>query len=333
MKVLIIGSNYDWSIERIYKKELEKLGVEVHLIETQNLFYNYYYKGIWNKICFRSGLSSIYRKINDLVIDFTKRQNYDLIWVFKGMELYPATINKLKNQSTRIINFNPDNPFVFSGKGSGNSNVRNSINLFDEHFTYDYNVKLQFEKSSKVKCSIVPFGFDEEIISELEVSIHQEINAVCFLGNPDSYRAKVLKEVLNMGLSLHVYGNHWEKFLSHPLLTIHKPVIGKSFYQTLRNYRVQLNIMRIHNPDSHNMRSIEIPGCGGIMLAPKTLDHVHFFEEGKEAFFYTNTESLVNQAKKILEMDSRKINEIRIAAREKVLSEFSYSKLVQKIIS
>jgi spore maturation protein CgeB len=144
---------------------------------------------------------------------------------------------------------------------------------------------------------------------------------------------KVLKEVLNMGLSLHVYGNHWGKFLTHPLLTIHKPVLGKSFFQTLKKYRVQLNIMRVHNPDSHNMRSIEIPGCGGIMLAPRTTDHVLFFEEGKEAFFYTNTESLVSQAKEILKMDSQKINQIRIAAREKVLSEFSYSKLVHKFIS
>ncbi len=333
MKVLIIGSNFEWSIERIYQKELQKIGAKVLLIETQNIFYDYYFQSIRNKILFRLGLSKIYRKINNSVVDITKDERYDLIWVFKGMELYPSTINKLKNQSTRIINFNPDNPFVFSGRGSGNSNVTNSLNLYDEHFTYDNDVKLEIEKNFKVKCSIVPFGFDEEVILDLEENFHQEMNAVCFLGNPDIYRAKVLKEVLNMGLSLHVYGNHWGKFLTHPLLTIHKPIFGKSFFQTLRKYRVQLNIMRTHNLDSHNMRSIEIPGCGGIMLAPRTTDHMKFFEEGKEAFFYTNTESLVNQAKIILEMDSKKINEIRIAARIKILSEFSYSKLVQKFIS
>ena len=43
--------------------------------------------------------------------------------------------------------------------------------------------------------------------------------------------------------------------------------------------------MRIHNPDSHNMRSFEVPGVGGIMVAPDTKEHRIFFEVGKEIFY------------------------------------------------
>jgi spore maturation protein CgeB len=332
LKILILGSNYCWSIDQIYKRELIKTDNEVHFIEIQNLFFDYYFKNVLNKISFRLGFSAIYDRINNYVLNQTENQTYDLIWVFKGMELYPSTLQKLRKQSKRLINFNPDNPFIFSGKGSGNSNVTNSINLFDEHFTYDSSIKDRLINEFGVKCTLVPFGFDQEIILDNELSNLEEVNSVCFLGNPDSYRAEILKSVLDQGLPLHVYGFKWDKFLKHPLVKCHEPVYERKFLQIIRSYRVHLNIMRIHNLDSHNMRSIEIPGCGGIMLAPKTKDHVNFFEEGKEAFFYSSGKDLVNKAKSILEMDINNINKIRNSAREKVLAEFSYSKLVKKFI-
>ncbi len=310
-----------------------KIGHEVQFIEVQNMFYDYYYKNALNKIYFRLGISNIYEEINNSVLDQTKNKLYDLIWVFKGMELYPNTLKTLKKRSKKLINFNPDNPFIFSGRGSGNSNVTNSIKLFDEYFTYDLNVKIRLEVEYGINCTLVPFGFDQDLILASDLPNSEEEKSVCFVGNPDKYRAQILLSVLNNGLPLNVFGNNWSRYLKHPLVKCYDAIYEKQFYHMLKKYRVQLNIMRIHNPDSHNMRSIEIPGCGGIMLAPRTTDHVEFFEEGKEAFFYTNTESIVNQAKIILEMDSQKINEIRIAAKEKVLSEFSYSKLVQKFIS
>ena len=57
-------------------------------------------------------------------------------------------------------------------------------------------------------------------------------------------------------------------------------VESSDFWKVLRKYRVQLNLMRPHNLDSHNMRSIEVPAVGGIGLFPDTPDHERFFEKG-----------------------------------------------------
>ena len=248
------------------------------------------------------------------------------------MELTPQTIIKLKKQTARLINFNPDNPFIFSDIGSGNKNISQSIHLYDEHFTYNYEVKSRIESEFGLKCTFVPFGFDNEVISTEELNEVAEIKAVCFVGNPDTYRSRILQEILDHGLPLHVYGHDWQKHIKHPNLTIHGAVYEKDYYKTLRKYRVQLNIMRVHNLDSHNMRSIEVPGCGGIMLAPRTKDHEAFFEEGKEAFLYNDVMDLISQAKKILELSHMDAMLLRKKAYSRVENNYSYEKLTNAFL-
>jgi hypothetical protein len=331
--ILIIGSNYNWSLERIYRKELLNLGHKVELIPVQNWFYDYYYKYKLNKVIFRLGLSNILSRIQSQLFNEIGEKQYDLIWVFKGMELHPSTLRNLRLKNTkRLINFNPDNPFIFSSKGSGNKFITKSIMHYDMHFTYDKDVKIKIESEFGISCGLVPFGFDSDVLLNSELFLIKEINAVCFIGNPDKYRAGILMDVLKQGLPLHVFGNNWEDFLTHPNLKCHGPVYEHNYFNILRSYRVQLNIMRAHNLDSHNMRSIEITGCGGIMLAPKTSDHVRFFNENIEAYFYTDSESLIMKAKELLSLDFSKAMQIRMAASKKVLQKFTYDKLVNNFI-
>lgn len=332
MKILIIGSDYRWSIERIYKRELLKLGNDVVHVPVQNWYYEFYYKSPIHKVLVRLGITRLQAKIQKRILAEINGQSFDLIWVFKGMELTPQTLLTLKKKTTRLINFNPDNPFIFSGKGSGNKNITRSIYLYDEHFTYNHEVKAKIESEFKLKCTLLSFGFDNEVISIEELNEVEEIKAVCFVGNPDSYRSKILQEIVDKGLPLHVYGHDWHKHLKHPSLTIHGAVYEKDYYKTLRKYRVQLNIMRVHNLNSHNMRSIEVPGCGGIMLAPRTKDHEAFFEEGKEAFYFNDVKDLVLQAKKILELEDFDANALRIKASSRVQSDYSYSSLIKTFL-
>jgi spore maturation protein CgeB len=333
MKILLIGSNYTWSIERIYKQELETLGNEVELLDVQNQFYDYYYKSPFHKLFYRIGISGILSKINKGVLSQVSSKHYELIWVFKGMELFPDTLRVLKLKTKKLINYNPDNPFIFSGKGSGNSNVTEGILLYDLHLTYDEWVKEKIEREYNIQTELLPFGFDDAAISDEDLDALDEVNAVCFLGNPDKYRATIIQKLVDQQIEVHLYGNDWQKFVNHRCAIIHQPVYGQDFYKTLRKYRVQLNIMRAHNLNSHNMRSIEIPGAGGVMLAPKTADHLSFFELGEEIFIYEDTENLINETQRLLNQDKSALEQIRKSARAKVLKEFTYKVQTKRILS
>ncbi len=78
--------------------------------------------------------------------------------------------------------------------------------------------------------------------------------------------------------------------------------------------------MRVHNEDSHNMRTFETPGVGGIMLAPDTTEHRMFFEEGKEAFLFKEVNDCIEKIKKIMNLSYDNAMKVREAARSRSLN-------------
>ena len=146
-----------------------------------------------------------------------------------------------------------------------------------------------------------------------------------FVGNPDKYRAAFITSLAEEGIQTDVFGNDWQKYISHQNVTVHKTVEGDEFWKTLYKYRVQLNLMRPHNLTTHNMRSIEIAGIGGIQLAPDTEDHRQYFIPEKEIFLYKEMGDCILQIKKILALSHSAAEEIRQNAhRRSANSGYSY---------
>ena len=324
MKLLLVGSNNKWAIERYYIKYLREINdVEIYHFTAPDIVYDFYAKNIINKILFKLKLITKYKEVNKQLLAISQEFKPDVIWIFKGMEIYPETISKLKNNS-RLVNYNPDNPFIFTGAGSGNKNVTKSIGLYDLHFTYSREIERELLSSYPAcKVAYLPFGYDlNGYTPEKNV---EEILSACFIGNPDKERAKIINQLNDAGISLHIYGHNWSKYVSSKKNTLHSAVVGDAFWRNMQQYRVQLNIMRIHNLNSHNMRTFEIATVGGIQLIPRTIEHKEFYIENEEAFFYDNIEDLANKIKYILKLPQNDISRIRESSKKRALnSGYSY---------
>src|SRR5580658_6310246 len=120
MRLLIVGSDKIYAIENYYEKYIAQQGIEVFLFTAQNFFYDYYHHSVINKIIYKAGLSSIVREINDRLKKVVEELQPHVVWVFKGMEITPECLAWIKQKDIILVNYNPDNPFIFSGKGSGN---------------------------------------------------------------------------------------------------------------------------------------------------------------------------------------------------------------------
>jgi spore maturation protein CgeB len=325
MRIIIVGSDKIYAIENFYKKYLIDLGAEVFVFTAQNYFYEYYNQSIFHKILYRFSLSGIITRINRLFKENVVQFNPDIIWVFKGMEIRPDSLKWAKNKKIKLVNYNPDNPFIFSGRGSGNSNVTRSISLYDLHFTYNMSVKEKLENEYKMNVCFLPFGFDLDNRLFETCANQEEIVKLCFAGNPDKERAGFIEAMAITGIKIDVFGNDWDRFINNDSITIHPPVYGDEFWKILARYRLQLNLMRPHNEDSHNMRSFEVPAVGGIMLAPDTREHRMFFSDGQEVFLFANLQNAVSMTKIILGMSKSEIERIRNNARSRsLMSGYSY---------
>jgi spore maturation protein CgeB len=318
-----VGADYQWAIENHFVKHFSSLGSTVELFPAQRYFYEYYYKNIVTKLICRLGLSRIYSEINANLLKCVEDFKPNIVFVFKGMEVLPETLTNLKQAGIKLVNYNPDNPFIFSGYGSGNKNVSESLKMYDLHLTYNLEI-LEKLKTMQLKSEFFPFAFEEGIDQEPELIEAAEVLKPCFLGNPDKNRVELLNQLAERGVKLDVYGNDWAKNSIHPNITAYPPVYGDEMITVLRKYRVQLNLMRIHNLNSHNMRSLEIPGHGGIQLAPRTVEHEMLFKEGEEIFLYNDVDDCVSQINKLLNISFEESLENRKKAQSTAQSKHTY---------
>jgi len=319
----MVGANSPYAIERHFLKHLKSIKTleAVELFEAQNIFLHFYKKNLFNKILYRLGYQKILYKINNLLLKKVEEFKPTVVLVFKGMEIFPSTLIKIKHLGIKITNYNPDNPFIFSGKGSGNLNITKSIGLYDLHFTYNLNIQKELkEKFPSTPAAYLPFGY--ELSDELydKASKQKEINKVCFLGNPDKFRTSFVTILAKNGIEIDVFGNNWSKWVNHKNITCFHSVYNDDFWLTLRRYRIQLNLMRPHNEDSHNMRTFEIPAVGGIQLAPRNQEHAIFFNENEEIFLFDSQEECVENIKHLLLLTLHESNTIRQAARTRCLN-------------
>lgn len=310
------------AIERHYVRHLESLGVEVHQYPAHDIVYDFISANILNKVLYKTGIYTKYGQVNKALLDVARKVQPDIIWVFKGMEIFPDTLQELK-KDFKLANYNPDHPFIISSHGSGNNNVTDSVGLYDLHLCYSRNLQQHIEEIYRIPTAFLPFGFELTETQFAAAAAAAEAEGLCFLGNPDVKRLETVLAIAQQGLPIAVYGHGWRKadFIRYPNVQVFDATYGDEFWIRLRQYRVQLNIFRKHNYGSHNMRSFEVPAVGGIQLTPYSKEQELFFEEGKEVFYYKDEQEMFRKIRKILEMSKEAADQIRSQARNRSLKD------------
>jgi spore maturation protein CgeB len=333
----MVGSDEVWSLERIYLRHINELeGGAASLVSTSG-----YGKGkvsLLNRIDrrLRPERNRLYRKFNQVLLAAVKREEPDVLLVFKGMEVFPETLQRLKGK-VLLANYNADHPFEYHFRGSGNQNVLQSIPLYDLHFSYSKAISQQLHDRFGVEAYWLPFGYDEgKLLSPQALDNLEEILRFGFIGNPDRRRVEVIRSLVEAAIPVDVYGENWEAFFPGLLpeaLRLFPPVYGKQFAEVACRYRVQLNVFRPHNEGSHNMRTFEMPAAGAIMLAPRSEEHDFFFAEGKEAFFYDDLSHLRELARLLLDLTPKQALQIRKQGLERSeQSGYSYRSRTRQVV-
>ena len=333
MKILIYGSAYPYALESFYEKKLTILGHKVKIFNGADVFVEYYKSSIINKLFFRIGLSLIYYRINKTFLNTLNYFKPECILVFKGMELFPRIIEKISKKNIPIFNYNPDHPFLFHGKGSGNKNVQRAIPFYTCHISYSKKICCDLINKYKVNCEWIPFGY--EPVKVFSFDENSEIKKLCFIGHADLERARMIKKISKAGISIDIYGPNWFKYLRNiNNLTIHDPIYNEKMNEIAQKYRVQLNMFRFHNIDSHNMRTFEMSGIGCIVIAPDSIEHRMFYKENEEHFLYKDFDDLLIKTKKILNMPFIEALKIRQGAYHRsIQSKYTYLHRAIELIS
>src|ERR1700726_2304085 len=107
MRVLIVGSNMHWAIERYFVKYLSQYGATVFQYTAPDIVFAYHSKNLFNKFLFKTKINTGYREVNQGLLEKANEIKPDIIWVFKGMEIFPETLMELRHRRFKLANFNP----------------------------------------------------------------------------------------------------------------------------------------------------------------------------------------------------------------------------------
>ena len=93
------------------------------------------------------------------------------------------------------------------------------------------------------------------------------------------YIEKILN---NLNIKIDIFGRLKKKHNLNGKLNIHESHIsGRKLKKIISSYAISVNILRLKNKNSHNMKSFEIPALGGLMLTNFSREQMLFLNKTK----------------------------------------------------
>lgn len=318
-----------WALEKV-----------AHHIDVVNSTIKY---NLWTRIANRLFLYGFPIRLPDLnevnkkIIERINAFNYDIVWIDKGIIVFPETLKEIKKQSlkTKIVSYSPDNMAL---RHNQSQQYVECIPLYDYIITNKSCIIEDMKRLGANNVTFVNNSFSEDFHRPYELSEEErkELGGdVGFIGAWEEERCKSILYLVDNGVKVKVFGDaKWNKYAQYsPNLTIVGHLLKNEDYcKSLHAFRISLCFLRKMNFDTQTTRSVEIPACGGFMMAERTDEHLALFEENREAAYFSSDEELLKKCLYYLkhEEERRKVAE---AGRVKAIcAGYSNESMVSKFI-
>jgi spore maturation protein CgeB len=319
MKILFLGPIAEGQTSQMRMRALQRLGHEVVGVETAAPWL----RASWltRQTQRRLSRGSIIDGINRAVLDAAAAFRPELVWGEKQEYLRPETLETLGAAGAVRVHFTPDPYFVLDWRRT--PVMDRSIGSYDALVYCKAYERADYEALGK-PLIYMPLGYCDETHRPLPSDDPRWACAVGFLGGWEPRREAMLRAVGGAVDDLKIWGGYWD-FLRDGRWSLRRQIIlsrlaggddfriardarlarawqggevyGDDYARALTAARIGVGFLRKTWPDQHTTRTFEIPACGSLLLADRTEEHQSFFEEGREAEFFSSEAELVDKAR------------------------------------
>jgi spore maturation protein CgeB len=301
-KILVIGASSEGALPESYARAFERQGMEVVRFDSEraliqaNRFSS-------NRILRRVLRSDSWNTVNREVTEVAKHVRPGLIFAVKCSFFHPETVRQIRNSvGVPFVNHYPDHPYIGIRWDPREASAlrRDLIEVLRQ-----YTIVFMWEKSlverlrrDGVEAKYLTFAVDPELFRPQPggEGLHCEIcgrrHEVVFVGTRTRARQKEIHCIARHEVA--IWGNGWSSGRrgATPGQRIHAPVYAASVAKIYGAAAVSLNVLNAENLGGPNMRTFEVPGSGGVMLARYSEAQAEFFPENEAAAFYRSPEEL-----------------------------------------
>ncbi len=268
------------------------------------------------------------RRMNSGLIKAAKEQDSNLIFLEKGLLIYPETIEALRRLPARplLVHYSPDDQM---NSNNVSRHYRATMELFDVHITTKPFNLVELKELGAKRVILQRVGFDPGLHRILPDSAEGRRDfgaSVSFAGAYEDARGKSIQSLERGEFDVRVWGPGWRRsgIVNTSNITIEgRGVWGEDYVAVINFSKINICFLRKVNRDVSTSRSVEIPASGGFMLGERTEEHLSMFEEGVEAQFFESDDELFEKIRYYLAHDDER-QRIAVAGHKRVHNEFSY---------
>lgn len=317
MKILYLGDIGPGQTCLMRMRALQRLGHEVLGVNTVQPWR----QATWlqRQMQRRLHRGSVITALNESVIATAQEFRPDMVWADKQEFLRLETLDGLRKLGARLVHFTPDPYFTLSWKRT--QLMDEAIKAFDVLVYCKSYEKAEYESLGKLAI-YMPLGYCDEVHRPMPSTDPKWSCRVGFLGGWEPRRERLLHAVAATNVDLKIWGGYWD-FLNDGQRTLRRRIIlkqlaggakfsiqrdpilapalqgsevyGDDYARALSGASIGLGFLRKVCPDQHTTRTFEIPACGSMLLADRTMEHKELFAEGKEAEYFDGQAELLEK--------------------------------------
>lgn len=324
LKMLFVGRTADVATSPSRAGAFRALGFEVThldvspLVETGGRI-------AW-QLRLRLGVGPGIAALNREFVRRAREVRPDVVFVDKGPFLRAEALDQVRRETgALLIHLNPDDPFGQAGH-LGWRIFRKAIPHYDVHaVARDVNLE-EYRRAGARHVVRYHWAFDPEIHRPIPVdeATRQGLGGpVGFIGDWEQEREQLIVSLVRSGIPVRVWGPRWDfKCRRRPAgLQIEggNCLVGDDYATAICAFDVNLGCLRKTNRDLSTTRSVEIPACGGFLLAERTGEHQTMFVEGTEAEFFASPQELLRKVRHYLDHPAER-QAVAAAGRQRCLA-------------
>ncbi|SPJ23041.1 CgeB family protein [Palleronia abyssalis] len=245
---------------------------------------------------------------NRMLSEAARTESYDIVFVDKGVWVWPRTLADLKRHAKDgiAIHYTPDSQFLENTSRHFRQCLPNyDLCVTTKPFEVDH-----YRAGGAPEVRLIQQGFGKRLSPVPRCDIPDHLRSeVAFVGHCQPAYARVL-EPLSRRVPLAIWGPNWpaysEKNRWARACVRGSGVFGPDYARALSGAKIGIGLLSKRIPETTTTRTFEIPACRTMLLAERTDDHLALFDEGREAVFFASVEELCDKAEHYLRHDAQR---------------------------
>jgi hypothetical protein len=321
LKILYVGPAYQGSNGTCWRDAFQELGHDVLTVDDEKLTPGP--QTTAEKVRFRMfgrrPPASQIAAVNDTVTQAARTFQPDLTFYVKAYYVLPETLEETRRFGLNFAYMN-DDMFV---PGVATFTFRENIRHMDCILTTKSFSVREYHNAGAPLAVYVANAYDPRIHYPAQPSAAERDlynGDVAFIGNFHPWKADFLAELARHRDEFHMniwglawsktrrpdYWTRWGRWKRLQTCLREKPLWCAEMGKAIQANKITLGLLLRDVRDLHTSRSFEIPACGGFMIADRTEEHRMYFEEDREAVYFSSHEELVDKIRFYLAHEERR---------------------------